>query len=144
MSKFLYNPKFCSGCWACTMACADENDLVFEAREDMLRLVSPREYDGKGNLILSWRMEGCMHCDRPACVEACPAGALRKNENGYTQLDREACIGCGACVKACPFHAVHISAGKAVKCHGCQELTENGLVPPCVKICPTKAFFLGK
>ncbi|MBE7712730.1 MAG: 4Fe-4S dicluster domain-containing protein [Cyanobacteria bacterium SIG26] len=41
------------------------------------------------------------------CENACPVGAIAKDENGLAQIDFEKCISCGKCVAACPFGAVH-------------------------------------
>ncbi|MBE7710420.1 MAG: 4Fe-4S dicluster domain-containing protein [Cyanobacteria bacterium SIG32] len=41
------------------------------------------------------------------CENACPVGAINKNEDGYAQIDFDKCISCGKCVSACPFGAVH-------------------------------------
>lgn len=57
----------------------------------------------------------CMHvCPYSAivklkvpCEDACPVGAIAKNEKGHAEIDFEKCISCGACVSACPFAAVH-------------------------------------
>ena len=41
------------------------------------------------------------------CEDACPVGAIHKNEMGHAVIDFDKCISCGACVGACPFAAVH-------------------------------------
>lgn len=41
------------------------------------------------------------------CEDACPVGAIQKDENGIAQIDFEQCITCGKCVAACPFGAVN-------------------------------------
>lgn len=50
----------------------------------------------------------CIMC--PACVNACPTGALdrvfEENGQGVLQLNPEECVGCGACVEVCPVGAV--------------------------------------
>ena len=40
------------------------------------------------------------------CEEACPVGAIRKDENGVEHIDEEACISCGKCLQSCPFGAI--------------------------------------
>ncbi|BDX36808.1 hydrogenase [Tenuifilaceae bacterium CYCD] len=40
------------------------------------------------------------------CEEACPVGAICKNENGVESIDISKCINCGKCLSACPFGAV--------------------------------------
>ncbi len=41
------------------------------------------------------------------CEEACPVGAISKNEHGSACIDFDKCIACGKCIQACPFGAVH-------------------------------------
>lgn len=41
------------------------------------------------------------------CENACPVGAIAKDEDGLTKIDNDKCISCGKCVSACPFGAVH-------------------------------------
>lgn len=40
------------------------------------------------------------------CEEACPVGAIRKNDAGVVEVDHSKCIGCGKCVRSCPFGAI--------------------------------------
>jgi [FeFe] hydrogenase (group B1/B3) len=40
------------------------------------------------------------------CEEACPVGAIHKDEDGKEQIDDDKCIHCGKCMTACPFGAV--------------------------------------
>ncbi len=41
------------------------------------------------------------------CEEACPVGAISKNEQGSACIDFTKCIACGKCIQSCPFGAVH-------------------------------------
>jgi formate dehydrogenase iron-sulfur subunit len=61
---------------------------------------------------LEWliRKDGCMHCDDPGCLKACPSpGAIVKYANGIVDFISEHCIGCGYCVTGCPFNVPRIS-----------------------------------
>jgi [FeFe] hydrogenase (group B1/B3) len=40
------------------------------------------------------------------CEEACPVGAISKDQNGRQEIDYAKCIFCGRCARACPFGAV--------------------------------------
>ena len=78
----------------------------------------------------------CRLCRRAPCVAACPTGALRKDERtGAVLLEAEECIGCSACVDACPFGmaALHPESGLALICDLC------GGDPACVRRCATGA-----
>lgn len=59
------------------------------------------------------------------CEEACPVGALSKDEAGKEHIDYDKCIFCGKCMSSCPFSAImdksqlidvikHIMNGKKV------------------------------
>ena len=64
---------------------------------------------------LEWliRKDGCMHCEDPGCLKACPApGAIVQYTNGIVDFVHENCIGCGYCVKGCPFNIPRISQGR--------------------------------
>ena len=63
-----------------------------------------------GNLEWLIRKDGCMHCEDPGCLKACPSpGAIVQYANGIVDFIRENCIGCGYCVKGCPFNIPRIS-----------------------------------
>lgn len=40
------------------------------------------------------------------CEEACPVGAIYKDEKGKEHINQEKCISCGKCLLACPFGAI--------------------------------------
>lgn len=87
-----------------------------------------------------------MHCEDPGCLKACPSpGAIVKYSNGIVDFISENCIGCGYCVKGCPFDVPRISEkdSKAYKCTLCSDRVNVGLEPACVKTCPTGAISFG-
>jgi len=100
----------------------------------------------KGDLEWLIRKDGCMHCEDPGCLKACPApGAIVQLANGIVDFDSEACIGCGYCQKGCPFDIPRISKTdhKSYKCTLCSDRVAVGLEPACVKACPTGAIMFG-
>ena len=105
------------------------------------------EYENpKGDLEWLIRKDGCMHCEDPGCLKACPApGAIVQYANGIVDFISENCIGCGYCVKGCPFNIPRISAvdRKSYKCTLCSDRVAVGLEPACVKACPTGAIMFG-
>ncbi|HEY1413327.1 MAG TPA: formate dehydrogenase subunit beta, partial [Rhodopila sp.] len=102
--------------------------------------------DEKGNLEWLIRKDGCMHCEDPGCLKACPApGAIVQYANGIVDFISENCIGCGYCVKGCPFNIPRINPvdHKSYKCTLCSDRVGVGLEPACVKTCPTGAIMFG-
>lgn len=139
MNAFEFDASRCSGCWACTMTCVDQNDLRLTDAHDAYRLVSARERSETGERIFSWRMDGCMHCADPACAKVCPRDCFSRNADGLVLLRGENCVGCGLCARACPYNAIRIAGKKAHKCNGCAERVAAGLRPACERICPSGA-----
>jgi Fe-S-cluster-containing dehydrogenase component len=91
----------CTGCQACTTACAMENDcLPGENWQDVLFY-----HEGTyPNVSMKWFPRPCMHCENPSCVDVCPTRATYKDpEGGFVLIDWSKCIGCKACMVACPY-----------------------------------------
>src|SRR4030095_14217387 len=104
------------------------------------------EYEHGDDLEWLIRKDGCMHCDDPGCLKACPApGAIVQYTNGIVDFVSENCIGCGYCVKGCPFNIPRISKvdRKAYKCTLCSDRVAVGQAPACAKACPTQAIYFG-
>jgi len=102
--------------------------------------------DPKGDLEWLIRKDGCMHCQDPGCLKACPSpGAIVQYSNGIVDFVEENCIGCGYCVTGCPFDIPRISKRdhKAYKCTLCSDRVAVGLEPACIKACPTGALVFG-
>ena len=150
----------CIGCKACQSACMEWNDLrpevghfegSYENPADLgpsvWTLMKFAEHENEqGNLEWLIRKDGCMHCEDPGCLKACPApGAIVQYANGIVDFISDKCIGCGYCVKGCPFNIPRISKTdhKSYKCTLCSDRVSVGLEPACVKACPTGAIMFG-
>lgn len=129
----------CTGCDTCMIACKDRANLADEV--DWVR-IERRETGLFPRVRLTFRVVHCNHCERPACLDACPVAAITRDAAGWVQIDATRCTGCGACVTACPFEAVTLGPdGLATKCNGCADQVASGLEPTCVRACPMRALF---
>jgi formate dehydrogenase iron-sulfur subunit len=150
----------CIGCKACQTACMEWNDLrddvgnnvgVYDNPADMTEhswtVMRFSEYENpEGDLEWLIRKDGCMHCEDPGCLKACPSpGAIVQYTNGIVDFHEEKCIGCGYCVTGCPFNVPRISKqdNRAYKCTLCSDRVAVGQEPACVKTCPTGAIMFG-
>ncbi len=157
----LIDTSKCIGCKACQSACLEWNDMrepvgvnvgVYDNPHDltptMFTLMRFTEYENPTTGNLEWliRKDGCMHCEDPGCLKACPApGAIVQYANGIVDFVKENCIGCGYCVKGCPFNIPRISQvdHKAYKCTLCSDRIAVGQQPACAKACPTHCITFG-
>ena len=87
----------------------------------------------------------CNHCEDAPCTTICPTKALYTRSDGIVDFDDERCIGCKACMQACPYDALYIDPdkGTAAKCNYCAHRIENSYEPACVIVCPTESIISG-
>lgn len=137
---FLFDQRYCIGCQACQTACQVRNSSPVGV--SLRRAVSFEDVPEGPFMTLS-----CNHCVSPACVEACPQGAISKDgTTGIVDIDRELCIGCGTCASVCPYGAPTVDevTHVALKCDFCRDLIEAGEAPACVRACPVKVLTYGE
>jgi formate dehydrogenase iron-sulfur subunit len=150
----------CIGCKACQAACLEWNDVRDDVGSCQGTYQNPPDLGEKSWTVMRFYEEelpvrglqllmvkdGCLHCEDPGCLRACPApGAIVQYANGIVDFQQDQCIGCGYCQTACPFDVPRISAvdHKAYKCTLCSDRVAVGLEPACVKSCPTQALSFG-
>ncbi len=161
----------CVGCQACATACKIANNLPKAITYNTVYTKTDTDPDTFGtavvhgaiandsaggewpNCTLSFLPVQCQHCDNPSCLAVCPTGATKKREDGIVWVDNSLCIGCRACIMACPYDNVRSfvegepeyyldvvvgeadapthEAGTVEKCTFCHNLIDRGEVPAC-------------
>jgi formate dehydrogenase iron-sulfur subunit len=126
--RIIVNLDLCIGCRSCSAACHYghhyQSNLVHGAVERIALVPA-----------------NCRHCLNPACMAACPTGALFQDEDGYVTRSNMLCVGCQSCSLACPFSVIgdeftrHVSP----KCDLCIDRVQEGKQPRCVSACPAGA-----
>ena len=139
----LVDIDLCYGCFTCEVACKQEHNLPVGLHWMRVHTVGPKRVDGK--LKMYFYPMHCMHCSKPACVDACPEDAITQRADGIVLISAGRCTGCLKCMEACPFGAIEYNAETSLvgKCNLCVERIEQGKLPACVYHCPTGALQFG-
>ena len=191
---FFTDTTLCIGCKACEVACKQWNQLPTDGFEftgysydntvalggtswrhvAFVEQMVPPDVSGAPDAAVApesrWLMmsDVCKHCTNAGCLEACPTGAIVRNEFDDVFIQPDVCNGCGYCVPSCPFGVVDLIAhadynqgrnfvsdgrvrddatqshgGVAGKCTLCYDRQKDGLVPACAKACPTDSIVFG-
>jgi molybdopterin-containing oxidoreductase family iron-sulfur binding subunit len=176
---YAFNISKCKGYRSCVEACINENNLdraadtqyirIFEMEDGVVALDRAdagfeHEVPAEGHFYLGTQ---CFQCADPPCVPVCPVGATWQEPDGIVVIDYNWCVGCRACMAACPYWARRFNWGtpevpvaevnpnqhylgnrarkKGVveKCTFCIQRTRQGQLPACVEACPTGARVFG-
>ena len=156
--------KRCVGCYGCQLSCKAEHGTppgVFFAR------VLKRECGSFPNTQVIFLPTLCFHCTDAPCVDVCPTGASHYREGGIVDVDKDTCVGCRACMQACPYDARYYNQEQrpyfpdqdltpfeeehysedncnvVMKCNFCIDRVQEGLDPACVSNCPADARIFG-
>jgi len=162
MSKsFLVDTTLCTACRGCQVACKQWHNLPAEKTVnrgsyqnpadlsfDTYKLVRMNEkvIDGKMNWLFF--PDQCRHCIEPPCEATAgyPAAIFTEAATGaviYTANTRE--LDAAEIIESCPYNIPRKAEdGTLAKCDMCSDRVENGLLPACVKACPTGAMNFGE
>lgn len=156
--------KRCIGCYGCQIACKAEKGT--RPGTTYARVVK-REWGTYPDVKRLSLPVLCMHCGEPPCVDVCPTGASQKRErDGIVFIEGDFCVGCRACVMACPYGARYFQdeardyfgdggnayescvyaaheRGVVEKCDFCRQRLERGLEPACSANCMCRARIFG-
>lgn len=139
---FVIDTRSCIGCHACSTACKSENEVPLGVHRTWVKYTETGRYP---DVRRNFQVTRCNHCANPPCVRICPVAAMVQRPDGIVDFDGDACIGCKACLQACPYDAIYMDPGSdtAAKCNFCAHRVEQNLEPACVVVCPTHAILAG-
>jgi len=124
------------------VACKAEHDVPLGVTRTYVKQVETGHYP---SVSRHFQVTRCNQCEDPPCVPICPVTAMFIRPDGIVDFDREVCIGCKACMAACPYDAIYISpeTNSAEKCNFCAHRIDQGMEPACVAVCPVDAILVG-
>jgi Fe-S-cluster-containing dehydrogenase component/formate-dependent nitrite reductase membrane component NrfD len=132
----------CIGCHACSTACKSENGVPLGVNRTYVKAVEIGTFP---TVRRAFQVTRCNQCDDAPCTTVCPTRAMFRRRDGIVDFDKQICIGCKACIAACPYDAIFINPDdhSAEKCNLCSHRVDAGLEPACVTVCPTGAIVIG-
>ena len=160
---FFIDTTRCTACRGCQIACKNWNRNGASMTKNTGSHQNPPDLDGNtfklvrfsevetdGKLAWYFFADQCRHCLEPPCKDAIEGyvkdGAIQDEASGAVVYTAES--------KGAPFEEIRSSCpydiprqakdGRLVKCTMCFDRVSNGLLPACVKICPTGAMNFGE
>jgi dimethyl sulfoxide reductase iron-sulfur subunit len=152
----------CTGCKQCMRACKTGHYLPADDHNWM------EVWEEQGPRGTYHRPRPCMHCENAPCVPVCPVDATYHTRDGIVLVDNDRCIGCRACMAACPYDAryfwwdepdnpAHLTRadyspeltmphrrGTVSKCVFCADYLHQSRLPRCVQQCPHDVLWFGE
>ncbi len=139
---FAIDLRKCIGCHACTIACKAEHQIPIGVNRCWVKTVEKGAFPDTRRFFFPVL---CNQCDDAPCARICPTRALFRRPDGIVDLHGDSCIGCRACMVACPYDQLFIDPNTqtAEKCNFCANRVANELLPACVSVCPTECRIFG-
>ena len=139
---FAIDLRKCIGCHACTIACKVEHQIPVGVNRCWVKTVEKGSFPDTRRFFFPVL---CNQCEDAPCVRICPTNTLFKRRDGIVDFNQASCIGCRACMEACPYDQLFIDPNThtAEKCNFCANRVENQLQPACVIVCPTECRIFG-
>lgn len=158
----VFDLRNCDGCKRCTKACQDMHHLGEEY--EYIKVYERHTAAGQKYFM----PVACMMCQNAPCHRVCPTGATFYDGDGLVLIDQDKCIGCRACIAACPYDSRYFNfeasqpedpsairwdegprfpgyqeRGTVGKCALCAHLLNDGELPACVAGCSMGAIYIG-
>ncbi|HEY3243954.1 MAG TPA: 4Fe-4S dicluster domain-containing protein [Phycisphaerae bacterium] len=139
---FAIDNRACIGCHACTVACKSEHLVPLGVNRTWVKYIEKGVFP---NTRRHFSVQRCNHCADAPCVTICPVTSLYQRPDGIVDFDSSRCIGCKACMQACPYDALYLDpdTNTAAKCNYCTHRVDSGYEPACVIVCPVEAIVSG-
>ena len=164
MGKYaaLVDVSRCTACRACQIACKQWNELPAEKTVNRGTYQNPpdlsvatytlirfKEISDKDEIRWNFFKDQCRHCLEPPCKEAADGtvkGAIVQDKNGtvlFTEKTR--LLDIKEIRDECPYDIPRQDPNTKLmaKCTFCADRIANGMIPACIKVCPTGTLSFG-
>jgi len=160
--SFFIDTTRCTACRGCQIACKNWNQNGASMTKNTGSHQNPPDLDGNtfklvrfsevengGKVAWYFFSDQCRHCLQPPCkdaIEGYESGAVIQDEatGAVVYNEQTKKVPFEEVRAACPYDIPRKAAdGRIVKCTMCFDRVSNGLLPACVKVCPTGTMNFG-
>jgi formate dehydrogenase iron-sulfur subunit len=159
--SILVDTSKCTACRGCQIACKQWNGLPATQTKNEGTYENPRDLsgdtwkvvrfhegtNGDGKAYWNFFSEQCRHCLVPGCMAAVEEDEIVQDEKTgavvFTSKTKK--LDYKAAREGCPYDIPRKDekTGELEKCTMCIDRLQNGMIPACVKACPTGAMQFG-